>query len=500
MQKIDNLQSDVQYLITKTNHMELESAERTKCLQEKNIKTKELKQLMKQARVTPKASEDPVPKVRKVKAERDKLKEEYMEYVKNEEEYFQKDPQTLPGIVFLHDSVIEEYGVCPYINIDCESEEIHQKRSDWLTLQEDKGATYFKLYEQLFSTKETEELEARLLTIESQLLDTINKSLDSSQMEIYNATLQSFVCYCDCKIKTKIMKERLKGIVHNLSILKAESGLHIQEYWGAKYSVPVEVNELTSLAPTKHDFYLVEVFNKLLEEYKEAIDNIHTHKKFKDNTQRYLRNELYLFLTNQKVFSSHRTVVAQQPGKYFRRWAILSKEEIDERFFSYAVYYIDKTIHNPSPNAETKALLLENLSKLLQESYQSKEMIYRDLKWNTTKGMIEHIKTLSYDKDNSKFILKSSKSHLSVKTTKSLSKRTVITKESEKVMNEEMLYFIVDLLKKDKDKDAPNETDHANVLERIKTKLRLKKINNSDKGVIEQKLKEMYQVIKFNSK
>jgi len=501
LQKITNLQSDVQYLISKTKNKELPTEDRNKCVNEKTKKTNELKMLIKQSRETQKTPQTPkseVPKVRKVKAEREKLKEEFMDYVKKEKEYFEKDSKKLPGIVFLHNSILSEYGLCPYIDATSFScDDIYQKRLNWLNEQKDKGELYYELNKQLFSEEETDKLCAEKTSLEDKLDDMIQLLLSESQRQLYTETLDAFVAYISCKIKTKIMKEKYKNIVHSLSILKKECGLSINEYWGCKYNTCIQTNELMSDTQLKHDLYITDMFHKHVEDYKDMIDSIQIKQKFKENNIKSLKNELYLYLTKQKVFGNLRaTVQAQQAGKYFRRWVLLSKEEIDERFFSFAVYYIEK--NEPNVTLEKKNILVDNLSKLLQDSYRSKEMIYRDLKWNTTKGMIENIKTLSYDKESSKFMLKSSKSHLSIKTTKSLSKRTIITKENEKIINEEMLYYIVEMMKHAELTSLTAE-DCTNMFEKIKAKLRVKKINSNDKGIIETKFNEMFNLIKQNN-
>ena len=79
---------------------------------------------------------------------------------------------------------------------------------------------------------------------------------------------------------------------------------------------------------------------------------------------------------------------------------------------------------------------------------------------------------------------------------KKISSRTIITKESEKIINEEMLYFIlkrvqngaVESTKEDKEKFA----------ERIKIKLKIKKITVNDKIKIFEKYDEIFDVVVNN--
>jgi hypothetical protein len=79
---------------------------------------------------------------------------------------------------------------------------------------------------------------------------------------------------------------------------------------------------------------------------------------------------------------------------------------------------------------------------------------------------------------------------------KKVSTRTIITKESEKIINEELLYYI--LKKSQNNLDTPSKEDKDAFTERIKIKLKIKKLTANDKLKICEKYDEIFTVIKNN--
>ena len=144
---------------------------------------------------------------------------------------------------------------------------------------------------------------------------------------------------------------------------------------------------------------------------------------------------------------------------------------------------------------------VNTLSELLKSAYVSKKMIYRDIRWNTTKGIIELVKILQYDKELG-FVLKYTKQIMEKRegdnnlTKKKLSFRTIITKESEKIINEDLLYFIVDRLRNGV--ETSTKEDKEAFAEKIKLKLKIKRLTINDKIKIFEKYDEIFHIVKNN--
>jgi len=79
---------------------------------------------------------------------------------------------------------------------------------------------------------------------------------------------------------------------------------------------------------------------------------------------------------------------------------------------------------------------------------------------------------------------------------KKISFRTIITKESEKIINEELLYFIVNRI--ENNVDNPTKEDKESFAEKIKIKLKIKRLTINDKVKIFEKYDEIFYIVKNN--
>lgn len=451
--------------------------------------------------------------------------EKYLEYLQLEKIYYETDPQALPGILFLNQKIIKEYGVCPYIkhsnyndNINSNNVKsqditdlIYNKRLEWLSSQNDNGALYYNLYDTLINKKELALVNDDKLNLETKINTFIKDTLTDDQYQLWEKCVNFMEKYVEFNIKTKKLKESFKIFIHNLSILYSEVNINFHKYLALKYDHHIDVNELSS----KNESYsknevLSYQFDEYIIEYGNVIDVIKTKYKFITNTIKNLKQDLCVFLTNELTLNTNiNTDVNKkkepgyvQVGKYFKRWILLSQEERLERFESYALYYVhvfllDKDVIDVYQRDD----IVNTLSELLKSAYISKKMIYRDIKWNTTKGMIELVKILYYDTELG-FVLKYTKQIMEKgegdnnMIKKKLSFRTIITKESEKIINEDLLYFILNRIKNGA--GTPTKEDKEMFGERIKLKLKIKRLTVNDKVKIFEKYDEIFSIVKNN--
>jgi hypothetical protein len=447
--------------------------------------------------------------------------EKYLEYLQLEKIYYETDPQALPGILFLNQKIIKEYGICPYIkhnnyndNINSNNAKsqditdlIYNKRLEWLSSQTDNGALYYNLYDTLINKKELASVNDDKLNLETKINTFIKDTLTDDQSKLWEKCVNFMEKYVEFNIKTKKLKESFKIFIHNLSILYSEVNINFHKYLALKYDHHIDVNELTS----KNESYsknevLSYQFDEYIIEYGNVIDVIKTKSKFITNTIKNLKQDLCVFLTNELTLNTDVNKKKEpgyvQVGKYFKRWILLSQEERLERFESYALYYVqvfllDKDVIDVYQRDD----IVNTLSELLKSAYISKKMIYRDIKWNTTKGIIELVKILYYDTELG-FVLKYTKQIMEKcegdnnMIKKKLSFRTIITKESEKIINEDLLYFIVNRIKNGA--ETPTKEDKEMFGERIKLKLKIKRLTINDKVKIFEKYDEIFSIVKNN--
>lgn len=537
--RISYLKNDIQYLIDKKKDMDKENdKDKLKQIDEKKkVKLSELKVLVQNLKEivieerrekqnvrelnalhrtidnlnywTAKKKKTEQDVVKTAKEKRDKAREEYNKYLQLESKYLEKDPKQIPGILFLHNSVVEKYGVCPYIKIELQEEtdteittRVEEERKQWLESQNDQGKMYYDLYESIIERKQINALVEEKEKLEVLIEQFIKDYLEESQLDIYKDSVKLINEYISCQIKTKKIKERYKTFIHNLSILKAETGLDIATYLSIKHKHEIMINDIPCTSISKHSIQTQMLFETQLESYKTCIDSMDQKEKYVSNTLRNLKNELYLFLTNQGVDKSSNKQV-RQVGKYFKRWSLLSEDEKRERFTSYVDYFIQKNVVQQNIlEDQNLPVLSDNLVNLLCSSYKEKTLIYRDMKWNTKGGMIENINGIKYDEDKKEFYLTfkaKRQKHREPKAKRKSSIKTVITNQNEKDINEEVLHYIVKKLQMEPETEIiSSKEDKERCLERIKLKLKVKKISADDKTYVYKKYDEIFEVVKSN--
>ena len=283
---------------------------------------------------------------------------------------------------------------------------------------------------------------------------------------------------------------------------------------------------------SKEKLLIVEEFDNYVNKYKSELQMISKKELFNKNTLKNLNVDLYSFLTDRDVFLKNinnlnliKSNSVLQNGKYFKRWTVLSLDQKMEGFKSFCEFYVDKYLINSLViDKDDREKVINVLYDLLKTNYDNKKMVYRDYYWNTQRGIIESIKILKYDKTNGfdliftkktpskdaqlkkeSLLSESTVGEQEVKedlehdikiTKKKVSSRTIITKESEKIINEELLHFILkriqngtgDISKEDKEEFS----------EKIKIRLKIKKLMLNDKTKISNKYDEIFEVVKNN--
>ncbi len=550
---VDHLKKDVQYLIDRQKDVHSTDKElHAKLNEEKKAKMKELNnytsrlkaavaqqrkeaQKQKQANIVARAvdtldyhtakktkSQEVMEKARNAKVSREQARQQYAEYTKYESEYLKHDPEDVPGLLFLSEAVLDKYGICPHIRINITYDEsvdaslktiTRDRRKDWLDKQDDKGRTYYELYDKIILQQELIELKSQLEKCSSTIESFIVSSLNDIQFQLWSECCEFAEEYVKCSIKTKRLKERFKTLIHKLSVIKAETTLSVHEYLSSKLDYNFVVNTLPHKSTESDKIHQViyrEQFDEMLRDFitkKEAVDQ---KAKYVNNMMRNFKNNMYMFLTDQKTFSTTQmlrgTKSVSQAGKYYKRWTALTQEEKDERFYAFSDYHIEKHLvqSNIMPKEEKPAQVAK-LAELLKNAYATKHIIYRDFSWVTKRGIIENVKLLRYDKDKQEFFL--AKTFRKVpetddndnvkKSKKKVSQQTIFSRDNENKINESVLLYIV---QKFGNGDVPSmdKADKEKCIEIIKDKLKVKKITASDKVIISKKFDEIFEVVKAN--
>lgn len=544
IEKISELKNDIQFIIdsSKSNTLstKLQETKKDKLLLLKRL-TEDLKRIHKTEQKSQtlinnikkahnendsinfksaqqKKSNDQISKIKIQKEIRKDSMNKYLDFIEEQKFYNKLDPVNIPGCLFLHDAIISSYGLCPYIKIDSIinvnhnqqlSDEqinnfihdIYSKRKLWLDTQSDSGKLYWDIYDKLYNRKDLTEHYNNYNSLEKKIEEFILLTMSHDQKLMYDSCIDIIIEYLSQSPKNKTLKDKYKSVINNLSILVSQLGFDIHLFLSIKFNTTIVINILPA-QNVNYNKFLIDEFDKLLNDFKLLNEDIKQNEKFITNSKNNLNNEMYLFLTNQKSFN----LITSQPHftqskKYFKRWALLTESEKLERYESYANFYVDKYLINSNiiPH-DSKNTYISTLITLLHNAHKSKKLIYRDIKWNIKDGIIETIKCLRFNKETNELYLNPSKVITSIQK-KKVSTKTLFSKDIEKYVNEEILSYIVVFFQKFPDKKKRDEylkENRDNCVEMIKNKLKIKKITNEDKKQILQKYDDMFSVVNHN--
>jgi hypothetical protein len=454
-----------------------------------------------------------------VKKKREEAQQDFENMKRIEEEYNLRECSTLPGFIFFYRDIVNNYGMCPYIEI---TDNLLNKRKEWLSNQNDKGELYYNVYDKLILQTDYKKLELSKSSIEEELQKLHINYLNASQYDIFIKTEEIIKEYNNANIKTKKLKDKFKIIINNISNLVIETGLNINEYIKSYYNLYIPIN-----IPIKHNIdivdnqLLVSLYNDKILEYIHIIDEIDVMKRFINNTIMNLKYELYQYLYKAKSIKKQSY---NQEGKFFKKWSKMNDEEKEDRYNSFSYYFINKYLVNVNIiDKERSHELIIALNKLLKENMT--KIKYKNIKWNIKKGIIEQISCLKYnaelnefyiiqekenkkimevqdndndnDNDNNNNTGNESKTKSSLKTKKVSSARTIMSKDNEKIINEELVIFILNA-KKNKMLNNIKELKD-DFIEKLKNKLLLKRITLNDKIHIFKIFDDIYNVIINNN-
>ena len=400
---------------------------------------------------------------------REESRLEFERFSRFKKEYFENDSSVYPAYLFLEESVISSYGICPHLDIN--EPDFENKRKDWLLIQYDKGDVYLKLYS-VYKNNKTQYQQDSLEKIEI-IEEFIDINLTDSQKVLYKDCQIILEEYTTCKCKNKTVKEKFKLALHSLSIITNETGLHIYKWLEVKYSVILIINQ------TNTNSYNNDTFLNLISQFSSLQETNYKRERLIINKTNTLKEQLYQELNKTKRL-----------GKYFKKWSSLSLEEQNDRILDYC---------------NTSKYNTDKLYELLLKS--DREQLNKLIRWNIKSGFVNQILNIKQN-ENGELSLEYKKS------IKRISKKTILNKDNDKTINEELLYIIctrLDLNKetidgvenstseneiRDEIQDEIQDDIQDDIIFRVKTKLKIKKLSNDDKSALLTRYKEMLNIIK----
>ncbi len=531
LSKINVLKSDIQSLITDKNRESYEIQNQKDCkLDElknltnklKEINNKEKKEKTKMREIAQVQSfvdsleyhqesrkKEDKRNPESIKEKREKAKNDYMISVNLQKIQEEKDPKTIPCFLFFHNGIIEKYGLCPYIKIkeNDTTETTEIKRRKWLQSQDQNGILYFDLFEKLVEKKELKEIQKKIDELNEQINLSIKKVLSESQYELYEISLNYLNEYLSASVKTKRIKDKYKIVINNLSILYNETKLPIHNYLSEKEKTVLRINDIKkNNNKIEHIEYILSDFEYKIDKLKELYQKNQSSTKYIQNTinnLKYTQNHFIQFnkLPTNFVGENSSQNQIKQKGNYFKKWSKLNDEERSERFLSYATYYVDKKlIMSQIIDNSYREKLISDFQTHLNNWYNSKILKYKSIKWSTQSGIIENVLHVNFDinKKEFEFTVQIEKKKSTDIKKKSVVSKSLFTEENEKIINEEILIFILKEKHNSLNENQISDDKKEQLLEIIKTKLKLKRILIKDKEDIYSKINEIYNVVSKN--
>jgi len=500
--------NDVEFINTlnnkKTEYMvELEKAvKELKLSKDKNRRDNEYKKVMRANdsleyhRIKNKSNSTEL--LSELKKKREKAQNDFEKMVEIERNYIEQEQNIcsdLPGFLFFHKDITDTYGMCPYILM---TENVKDNRLNWLDSQNDNGQLYRYLYDKYILKvehnvllKQKEDMEAYFITLHKDYLS-------DSQSDLLLNSEEYLKEYMNSPVKTKKIKDKFKIIVNNISNIVIETGLNINEYISSFYGVyiPVNIKRNNDTLITEQGEFIATIYNDKVVEYKQLIESIETSTRFLNNSTNNLKQELYQYIYNQ---ANVKKTIKNQKGKYFKKWSQLTDEEKLDRYHSFIEFFIIKYLVEPELIIGDEIdNTINTVKKLIEDNVE--KIKFKDIKWNVKRGMIEQIFPLKFKEDDKTFYLvqEKEKEKDKIKPKKPSSVRTLINKETEKVINEELVMYILHLKKNKKLKADNLKTIKDEFIERLKVKLHVKRVTVNDKIEVFKKFDEIYNVISNN--
>ena len=435
-----------------------------------------------------------------LKKKREKAQHDFEKMVEIERSYIEKEEnicQDLPGFLFFHKDIVETYGKCPYIMMD---DNTRDNRLNWLDDQEDNGQLYRYLYDKYILKVEHNVLLKQKEDMETYFIKLHKDYLSDSQHILLHDSEEQLKEYINSNVKTKKLKDKFKIIVNNISNIVIETGLNVNEYISSLYGIyiPVNIKRTNDTLLTDQGEFIATIYNDKVTEYKQLIESIETSARFLNNSTNNLKQELYQYIYAQ---SHGKKTIKNQKGKYFKKWSQLTDEEKIDRYHSFVEFFIIKYLAEPELiTGDEVDNTINTVKKLIEDNVQT--IKFKDIKWNIKRGIVEQINPLKFKEEDKSFYLvqekEKEKDTTKVKPKKPSSVRTLINKETEKVINEELVMYILHLKKNKKLKVDNLKTIKDDFIERLKLKLHVKRVTVNDKIEVFKKFDEIYSVISNN--
>lgn len=438
-----------------------------------------------------------------LKINREKAKEIFQKtailtdtYTLTENELIKNSNINLPLFLFFFKDIQMEYKMCPFIELN---DTCLLNRQEWITKQSDGGKLYYDLYNKIIN----KEIYNQYININDNLENYFDKFhtdlLNKTHHDIFLQICKDIIEYKSTRIKTKKIKDKLNIIINNLSLLYNETGYQIHEYLSIYFNLNIPINNSNNSNNSSiSNMNLIKIYDDKLDNYKINKGLIETSLKYITNTINNLKNMFNDFLYAQSIYIPP----IKQDGQYFKKWSLLSNDEKLNRYYSFADFFVKKfLIESKLIDNLEESVYIELLKTLLKDNHENQKLVYKNIKWNVKRGFIEHIPSIKYNSEKNLLYLDINTTGVDKKDTKIRkisSIRTIFNKLSEKIINEELIVFLISNKKNNTLHNEKINELKTLFIEQIKLKLKLNRLSVKDRTEIHTKFDNMYNIVYNN--
>lgn len=423
--------------------------------------------------------------------------EKYIKYTELENSYSARDSKILPGFLFFHREIVLKYGMCPYIR---HLQFFEEKRKEFLEAQSDKGKLYYDLVDEIFFEKKLNIEKEQLTKIKEYFTHYHDYQFETEFIAETVFQIESLIKeYLSAVVKTKKIKDLLRQVSLKLTELDIFATM-IQRWLELEYSIYIPFNPKDPKESEQSEQIVninIQEYNLALERYSQTKNEIETSSKFIKNITSNLKTELYEYLLNEKP-----VILKQESNCSGKKWSELNNDTKKERLNSFAKWYISKYLINPKLiNPEQEQDCTEKLITVLYAGHLDNKGIlkYKHIKWNSENGIIEKINCLGWNNETQEFSLKINTNSKGIDNVVSQkrpsSKKTVISKNNDRIINESILCFLITNKKEWENNPTLSQEFKDTCIEHVREKLFCKRLSIDDRKQLITRIESFYQII-----
>lgn len=436
-----------------------------------------------------------------IKNERNKLNQKHLEVLKIKEEYELHDSKDYPSWIFCEQSVMEFYNFTyETLHNDILPLEKKDNRQNILENTSDKGEYYFKIKDRLINKSEL----IHYQKLKEELLEYLNNLFK----DLFTENNYNTFKYCKSILdENKKNKKKIFIVKNSIQNLEDQTGINISKFFSVNWNllelyIPIKKSQQRKNKGIDFEFDLhidkiSDYTNKIIDEDKYICQTINkiTYKG--------------ISILTGEVNQQHLIYKQNSDESYQKKWSVLSNEQRIDRLKDYCNHFILNKIFiksisttlenlkeqnkiNTSFVFESESILINKLYNLIHDKYINNILKYKHIKWNIKTGVVENIHNIYFEidlQDDNNIILCPKFKEISPSITKnkiSSSKSLFNLKSNIENTNDLLIKFIIDSIKNYKGDDYQQLKTNLinNCIEKVKNKLKVNKITNSDKEFI----------------